>query len=60
MVSTLLFREIKKKYPDISIVVLCGMNNREILKYNDNVNQIYETGKKFFKNILLFRKLKKT
>ncbi|GHT50242.1 LOS biosynthesis enzyme LBGB [Endomicrobiia bacterium] len=59
VVSTLLFREIKKKYPGISIVVLCGKNNREILKYNNNVNQIYETGKNFFKNILLFRKLKK-
>ncbi|GHT61667.1 LOS biosynthesis enzyme LBGB [Endomicrobiia bacterium] len=59
VVSTLLFREIKKKYPGISIVVLCGKNNREILKYNNNVNQIYETGKNFFKNIFLFRKLKK-
>jgi ADP-heptose:LPS heptosyltransferase len=59
VVSTLIFREIKKKYPDINIMVLCGKNNREILKYNNNVDQIYETGKNLLKNILVFRKLAK-
>jgi ADP-heptose:LPS heptosyltransferase len=59
VVSTLLFREIKKKYPDISIVVICGKNSKEILKYNSNVSQIYEIKKNFLKNVLVFRKLKR-
>jgi ADP-heptose:LPS heptosyltransferase len=59
VVSTLLFREIKKKYPDISIVVVCGKNSREILKYNNNVSQIYEIKQNFLKNVVVFRELKK-
>jgi ADP-heptose:LPS heptosyltransferase len=59
VVSTLLFREIKKQYSDIEIIVLCGKNNREIIKYNNNVEQIYEVGKSIFKDILIFLKLRK-
>jgi ADP-heptose:LPS heptosyltransferase len=58
-VSTLLFREIKKKYCDVKIIVLCGKNNREIIKYNNNVDEIYEVGGSFFQDILIFKKLAK-
>ncbi|MDR0819994.1 MAG: hypothetical protein LBN19_00415 [Endomicrobium sp.] len=58
-ISTLLFREIKKKYPDIEIIILCGRNNKEIIRYNNNVSRIYETGKSFFEDISVFRKLRK-
>ncbi|MDR3071678.1 MAG: hypothetical protein LBU29_03715 [Endomicrobium sp.] len=58
-VSTLLFREIKKKYPNIDIVVVCGTNSKEIIKYNKNVDQIYEIGNNFFTDILIFIKLRR-
>lgn len=48
MVSILLFRKIKKKYPDIEIIILCGGNNKEIIRYNNNVSWIYEAGRSFF------------
>ncbi|GHT34485.1 hypothetical protein AGMMS49592_4340 [Endomicrobiia bacterium] len=54
VVSTLLFREIKKKYPSISIVVLCGKNNREILKYNNNALTKYMRQIKIFLKIFYF------
>ncbi|MDR0800049.1 MAG: hypothetical protein LBN01_00745 [Endomicrobium sp.] len=47
-VSILLFRGIRKKYPNIEIIVFCGRSNGEIIRYSDNVDQIYETGKSFF------------
>ena len=59
VVSTLFFREIKKKYPSIKVIVLCGRSNREIIRYNSNVDQIYETGKSFFRDILVFRELQR-
>ncbi|MDR3092754.1 MAG: hypothetical protein LBU33_02430, partial [Endomicrobium sp.] len=48
VVSTSLFREIKQKYPDIEIIVLCGKNNKEIIKYNKNIDKIYKLEKSFF------------
>jgi ADP-heptose:LPS heptosyltransferase len=60
VVTTLLFREIKKQYPNIKIIVICGENNKEILKYNKNVDQILNISKKsFLKNLLIFKKLRK-
>ncbi|MDR3113747.1 MAG: hypothetical protein LBU09_05160 [Endomicrobium sp.] len=59
LISTLLFREIKKAYPHIKIFVLCGSCNKEIIKYNPNVDEIIELERNFFKNILKFRELAK-
>ena len=42
VVLTLVFRELKRKYPDIKISVLCGKDNKEIIKNNPNVDEIIE------------------
>jgi ADP-heptose:LPS heptosyltransferase len=59
VISTLLFREIKKAYPHIKISVLCGKDNKEIIKYNPNVDEIIELRGGFIANLLLFFKLGK-
>ncbi|MCA6073162.1 MAG: glycosyltransferase family 9 protein [Endomicrobium sp.] len=59
VVSTSLFREIKQKYPDIEIIVLCGKNNKEIIKYNKNIDKIYKLEKSFFKNFSILKNLRK-
>jgi ADP-heptose:LPS heptosyltransferase len=58
VVSSFLYREIKKKYPYIKIIVCCGKNNKEILKYNKNVDEFYEVSGCLFKNIFIFKILK--
>jgi ADP-heptose:LPS heptosyltransferase len=47
MVLTLLFREIKK-YFDVKLYILCGGNNKEIIRYNNNVSRIIQNWKSFF------------
>jgi ADP-heptose:LPS heptosyltransferase len=59
VVSSFLYREIKKKYPNIKIVVLCGKNNKEILKYNKNVDDLYEVSGCLFNDISIFKSLRK-
>jgi ADP-heptose:LPS heptosyltransferase len=59
VVSTLIFREIKKYYPDVKIIVLCGKNNAKILKYNKNVDSVYVTSGNFFKDLPIYIKLRK-
>jgi ADP-heptose:LPS heptosyltransferase len=59
VVSTLIFREIKKYYPNIKIIVLCGKNNAEILKYNKNVDSIYITSGNFLKDLPIYISLRK-
>ncbi|MDR2395709.1 MAG: glycosyltransferase family 9 protein [Endomicrobium sp.] len=59
VVSTLIFREIKKYYPNIKIIVLCGKNNAEILKYNRNVDEIYTTRDSFLKDLSIYVSLRK-
>ncbi|MCL2485709.1 MAG: glycosyltransferase family 9 protein [Endomicrobia bacterium] len=43
VVLTLVFRELKIKYPAIKISVLCCKDNKEIIKNNPNVDEIVET-----------------
>lgn len=59
VVSTLIFREIKKYYPDIKIIVLCGKNNVEILKYNKNVDLTYIISGNFFKDLPVYINLRR-
>jgi len=56
-VSSCLFREIKLKYPHIKISVLCGKDNKEIIKHNPYVDEIIELKQSFFANLILFKKL---
>ena len=46
VVNTLMFREIKKKYPDIKIGVVTRGGATDIIKNNKNVDKIYEYKKK--------------
>ncbi|MDR3285619.1 MAG: glycosyltransferase family 9 protein [Holosporales bacterium] len=59
VVSSFLYREIKRKYPNIKIVVLCSKNNKEILKYNKNIDELYEVGGCLFNDIFVFKELRK-
>ncbi|MDR0724326.1 MAG: hypothetical protein LBF23_03980 [Endomicrobium sp.] len=59
VISTLIFREIKKHYPDIKIIVLCGKNNAEILKYNKNVDSTYVISGNFFKDLPVYINLRR-
>jgi len=59
VVSTILFREIKKKYPKIKIIVLSGKDSKEIIKYNPYVDEIVETTGKFLKDLIVYFKLRK-
>ena len=42
IISTIMFREIKKKYPNIKIGVLTKGGALDIIKYNKNIDIIYE------------------
>jgi ADP-heptose:LPS heptosyltransferase len=59
VISTLLFREIKKAYPHIQISVLCAKSNKDIIKYNPYVDEIIELKRGFAANLFLFWKLGK-
>ena len=50
IVTTPIFRELKKFYPDISISVLASNLNKDVIKYNPYVEKIYTN----YKNNLLF------
>jgi ADP-heptose:LPS heptosyltransferase len=58
VVSSFLYREIKKKYPNIKIIVCCGKNNKEILKYNKNIDKLYEIRGCLFNDISIFKDLR--
>ena len=47
VVNTFVFREIKKKYPDIKIGVVTRKVAKEIIRYNSNIDNIYEYKKNF-------------
>lgn len=51
VINTLLFREIKVKYPNIKIGVLARGVAKEIIKYNKNVDKIYDYEKGLEKKI---------
>ena len=59
VVSTLLYREIKKQYPNIKIYVLCGKNSKEIIKYNPYIDNIYIYNNKFFKDFFVYKQIRK-
>ncbi|MDR1195393.1 MAG: glycosyltransferase family 9 protein [Endomicrobium sp.] len=56
---TLVFREFKKHYPDVKILALCGKHNKEIIKYNPNVDEIIEISGKFIKDLCAYKSLKR-
>jgi ADP-heptose:LPS heptosyltransferase len=44
-VSILFFRKTKKRYLYIEIMTFCDKDNKETIRYNNNVSRIYGTGK---------------
>ena len=59
VITTILFREIKKQYPNIKIYVLCGKANKIIIKDNPYVDKIFICDNIFFKNISLYKQIRK-
>ena len=59
IITTILFREIKKAYPHIKIFVLCGNSNKIILEDNPYVDKIFISNNKFLKNLFIYNKLRK-
>ncbi|MDR3048363.1 MAG: glycosyltransferase family 9 protein [Elusimicrobiota bacterium] len=59
VISSLLFREFKKRRPVVKLLVLCGQDNKEIIKYNPFVDEIIEKKNGFLKNWALLRNLRK-
>ncbi|MDR0486280.1 MAG: glycosyltransferase family 9 protein [Elusimicrobiota bacterium] len=59
VINTLSFREIKKLYPELKILVLCGKNSAEIIKYNPNIDEVLEIYGKFQKDFAIYKDLRK-
>lgn len=59
IISTFAFREIKKQFPNLKIIVIAGKNNSEIIKRNPYVDNIYIYERNFLKIFKLGIKLKK-
>ena len=59
IITTILFREIKKQYPHIKIFVLCGNSNKIILENNPYIDKIFISHNKFLKDIFVYNKLRK-
>lgn len=59
VVSTILFREIKKKFPYIKIGVVSRGAAIDIIKNNKNVDKIYNYSKRIFKIRKLAKKINK-
>ena len=53
VITTFMFREIKKKYPDIKIGVLAKGGALDIIKYNKNIDNIYKYKKGKEKEVAL-------
>ena len=51
VVNTFMFREIKKRFPDIKIGVVVRKENKDIIASNPNVDQIYLYDKKNIKSL---------
>ena len=58
VVLTLVFRELKKCYPQIKIYVVCGKDNKEIIKNNPNVDEIIEVSGKLFDDLSAYKILR--
>jgi len=60
IVATPIFRELKNKYPNISISVLASKGNRDVIKYNPYIDNIYTNYKNsLLKDLLSLLKLRK-
>lgn len=59
IITTILFREIKKQYPHIKIFVLCGNSNKIILENNPYIDKIFISHNRFLKDIFVYNKLRK-
>ena len=59
IITTILFREIKKTYPHIKIFVLCGNANKIILENNPYVDEVFISHNEFFKDLSIYKKLRK-
>jgi ADP-heptose:LPS heptosyltransferase len=59
IVTTPIFRELKKTYPSINITVLASRTNKDVIKYNPYVDKIYTNYKNsFFKDFNSLLKLR--
>ena len=59
IITTILFREIKKTYPHIKIFVLCGNSNKIILENNPYIDKIFISHNKFSKDVFVYNELRK-
>lgn len=59
VISTILFRELKKKYSNIKIFVLCGKANKEVIKYNPYIDKIFEVKRNLIIDFFIYKKLRK-
>jgi len=60
VVTTPIFRELKKAYPNISISVLASKENRDVIKYNPYIDNIYINYKnRIFHDFPILLKLRK-
>lgn len=60
IMTTPVFRELKKIYPEKKIGVLCSERNKDILKYNPYINKIFvkDSKKWYFKNLGILKKIR--
>ena len=59
IINTLMFREIKKRYPNVKIGVVARGNNKDIIENNKNVKKIYIYEKKRSKIKKLAKEIEK-
>ena len=60
IITTPVFRELKRAYPDIEIGVLASKSNAIVLKNNPNVDNVYLNNKNnFFSNLPILLKLRR-
>ncbi|BDU49683.1 glycosyltransferase family 9 protein [Haliovirga abyssi] len=60
IMTTPVFRELKKIYPEKKIGVLCSERNKDVLKYNPYVDKIFIKNSKkwYFKDLRILKKIR--
>jgi ADP-heptose:LPS heptosyltransferase len=58
IIATPIFRELKKINPDIKVGVLASKINKDIIKYNKSVDEVYEYSDELLKDYTLLNRLK--
>lgn len=58
LVNTIAFRELKNKYKEIKIDVICGYDSAEIIKKSPYINEVYLFQKGLLKERKIIKKLK--